>query len=327
MLCLCSLVRTRGRETTFRGMDLGGGRGQGRRVTHCCGAGSGCGPQIAPGHLDRVNMTACAVVATVVLDNPQFLLGVEVPQVNDAPLLGGIEEGTVDGYMENGLAAVFLAETHDLAVIPCVPFLGPSVVFLVLLDLPQLDVALGAAGDQNLLVGVDEDGGTFCNHHAVNLTRMGTLADARAVDLEGLVGRRDQGLPLVLPPRGALPTHACGVEEGLDTAVGVVGVVVGNATVGVGEVDPLYGGVLGADVNRILLDGVCARGDIADVVEPVDLIEACERVGTPDGDEGIAGTGDQDGSPWTVGGGMGAWRRAGGGGGGRGSFGGGIGEV
>lgn len=271
-------------------------------------------------------MTKRAVVATVILDDPQLLLGVEIPQVDDAPLLGGVEERTVDGYMENGLSAVKFAKTHNFAVIPRIPFLGPSVVFLVLFYLPHLDVALGAAGDQHLLVGVDENGGAFCNHHTIDLTRMGPLADARAVDLEGLVGGRDQGFPLVLPPRRALPADACGVEEGLDAAVGVVGVVVRDATFGVAEVDPLYGGVLGADVDGVLLDGVCAGRDIADGVKPVDLVEACECVGTPHGDEGIAGAGDQDGSSWPVGRGGGGGRRAGGGGAG-GGVGGRIGEV
>lgn len=81
-------------------------------------------------------------------------------------------------------------------------------------------------------------------------------------------------------------------------------IVVRHATVAIVESNPLDGLVLCADVDGILLAGVGAGEDIADVVEAVDLVQAGEGVGAPDRDEGIAGTGYQE-RPGVGGGGVG----------------------
>lgn len=117
---------------------------------------------------------------------------------------------------------------------------------------------------------------------------MRAVPNGRAVYLQGLIGRRYEQPPFVLLPRRALPANRLGVEKGVDTDVRVIRVAVGHATVGVAEVDPLDGSVLSTDIYGVLLGGVCAREDIADVIKPVDLVEVRKSVGTPNRDKGIA---------------------------------------
>lgn len=243
----------------------------------------------------------------MVLDHPELLLGVEVPELDDATIPSAVEEGAVDSNVEDSLV-VLLAKTHNLAVFPCFP-LGHTIILFVLLDLPHLNGAFCAAGDQNLLVGIHKDGRPLCDGHAIDFARMRAPAGAGAIDLEGLASRWYQFRPLVPPAWCGRSADSDGIEEGINTLVGVVGVVMGYAASGITQLDPLYSGILGADKDCVLLGRVCAREDITDVIEPVDLVETGEGGWTPDGDDGVAAAGNQEGP-----GGRGGGRRVGRGG-------------
>lgn len=179
----------------------------------------------------------------MILDDAEFLFGIKIPQLNNAPLFAAVKERPVhSNRVDTG--EVQLSKTHDLAMLPRLPFLH-AVIFLVWFYLPHSDKAFPATSNQHLLVRVHKDCGTFCNQHAPRKACMRLSSNGTKTYLQSLLCRGNQSLSLVFSPRSALPTDGLGIEKGVVALGRVVGVVMWHATLGVAESDPLDAGIAG----------------------------------------------------------------------------------
>lgn len=125
---------------------------------------------------------------------------------------------------------------------------------------------------------------------------MGEHLDGTSRNFDDLFGARDQGPPFIAPTRGRGATNGARVEEAVVPPIGMGRGVVDGAIPGVLEVDPLDGGVLGADVEGVVLVAVGDGKDVADVVGAVDLVEAGQGRRAPGVDDGVAGAGEEHGA-------------------------------
>lgn len=228
------------------------------------------------------------------LDDPQLLGGVEVPELNDAVELSGVQKRAVDGEGQDRLAVVG-AQGHELLDVAVLALVGIGTAGATGggAQPPQLDGAVAAAGYQDVVVGIDLDGGALGHEHAVDVAVVGKLADGAGANLQHGLGLGDQAPALLAAPRRARAADGLGVEEAVAPAVGVALRPGGDPGGGAAQADPLDGGVLGANVQRVELGAVGGAEDVADVVDAVDLVQVTQRLGAPDVDDGVAGAGEE----------------------------------
>ncbi|KAH6609929.1 hypothetical protein Trco_003275 [Trichoderma cornu-damae] len=215
---------------------------------------------------------------------------VQVPQLNNAVELAGIEKGPVQRQGQHRLRIV-RTKGHDL---PDAGALGiVRVASARRAEAPKLDCAVPASRDQHVVLRANLHRRPLCDEHAVDVPVVGKLADRATVDFQDGVGSGDQP-PLVLaPPRGACSTNRFRVEESMASPVGMPLGLGGDPYARIAQADPLYGHVLRADVERVVLRAVRRGEDVADIVVAVDLVEAAERLRTPHVDDGVAGAREQ----------------------------------
>lgn len=123
---------------------------------------------------------------------------------------------------------------------------------------------------------------------------MGKVADGAAVNLEHGVGAWDERPAVLVASRRARAADGLGVEEPMVAPVRVLLRAGADDGAGVAEAHPLDRGILGAEVQGVVLGAVGGAEDVTDVVGAVDLVQVAQRLGAPDVDDGVAGAGEEE---------------------------------